>query len=298
LIRILGLDRLTPQEQILQRQTLDLSVREIEAALQHAQKAFRIDAGAVAAVAAEYRHELDIGAALPDLATALTARDQVVAGLISLATRERDLIPEYGQGVINVHNLDSMMRNAGRMVEAARAAGRIGYQRAARAILDFPVGYRFAQWLHRRLHLDWPLAMALTQRFELVLCRRAVLERLLDYNRSRLAPVLGERLTSALDAVVVRRIVLTERAIRVMHEDYGPFIEALQRRLLLLYALKQGRSRIEALATEQVISREVSNRVCGEIDRAWKRAIRRPTLRTDQLNDSDSFTRPKQGRAS
>src|SRR5262249_36064059 len=55
---------------------------------------------------------------------------------------------------------------AGRMVEAARTAGSTGYNRVAAQILQLSRSHLLAQWLHRRTALDWPLALALTERFD------------------------------------------------------------------------------------------------------------------------------------
>jgi hypothetical protein len=111
---------------------------------------------------------------------------------------------------------------------------------AARQILELPRSHRFARWLLRRAALNWPLAAALTQRFELIVCRRAVLSRLQEYNRNRLAPMLGDRVAHALGSVIARRCALADRAIQSMREDFGEFSNALERRLLSLLALRRG----------------------------------------------------------
>ena len=41
--------------------------------------------------------------------------------LVTLATRERSLIPLFGSGVISIRNLDTMMRNTGDMIDAEKA---------------------------------------------------------------------------------------------------------------------------------------------------------------------------------
>ena len=59
------------------------------------------------------------------LADELSERERLAIGLTTLATRERDLIPEYGNGILSVRNLDAMMRNTGHMIDAARKEARI-----------------------------------------------------------------------------------------------------------------------------------------------------------------------------
>jgi CPA1 family monovalent cation:H+ antiporter len=66
-------------------------------------------------------------------------------------------------------------------------------------------------------------------------------------------------------------------------QDFGEFSNALERRLLSLFALRRGRMAVRRMAAEQVISKEVLNRVEHQIDRAWQRAIKRPQLRVQEL---------------
>jgi len=292
LIRRLGLNRLTHQEQAVQKQALVLSTRAVDAALAQINTAFHFDPRTVTEVASEYRRDLSVGAAVPDLESTVNERDRLVIGLIILATRERDLVPEYGDGVISVRNLDAMMRNAGHMIEAARSEGRVGYHRVAREILKFRLHYRTATLLYRLLRFERPLATAMVERFELLICRRAVLERLREFNSTRVTPLLGERLASVLDSVIATRISVAEQESAGLHAQFGSAANALERRLLLLFALKQGRGGLEAMAAERVISKEVFNRVRTTIDQAWKAAIRRPRVRPQQLTHVSAAVQP------
>ena len=292
LIRRLGLNRLTRQEQAVQNQALALSTRTVDAALTRLNAAFHFDRKTITDVASEYRRDLSIGTAVPDLESTVNEHDRLAIGLITLATRERDLVPEYGDGVISVRNLDAMMRNAGQMIEAARSEGRVGYHRVAREILGLPLHYRTAKALYRLLRFERPLAAAMAERFELLLCRRAVLERLREFNGTRLTPLLGEPLTSVLDSVIATRIVSADQEIGELRTQFGSSASALERRLLLLFALKQGRSGLEAMAAERVISKDVFNRVRKAIDQAWTAATRRPRLRPQQLTHVSAAMQP------
>lgn len=261
-IRQLGLDRLSAQDQALQQQAINLSTEEVEATVKRMAATFHFRPEAAAEVNQRYRTVLALGQA--PLAADLS---------------ERDLIPDYGNGIMSVRNLDAMMRNTGHMIDAARNEGRLGYNRAARRILEPHLSYQLALWLHRYLHLDRPLAAALGDRFELLICRRAVLERLHRYNQSRLKPLLGERMASVLDTVLLARSQSAEQAIQALRDAHPEFTQALERRLLLLFALRQGRNALETMVTESVISKEVYTWVDQELGRAWRLGVARPVLR-------------------
>jgi len=278
LISRLGLNRLTRQEEAMQNQALVLSSRAVDAALARMNTALRADAKTLTDVASEYRRGLSMSAVVADPESSVSERDGLAIGLVTLAAHERDLVPEYGDGVISVANLDAMMRNTGQMIEAARSKGRVGYHRVALEILEIPLRYRIAKLLYRFTRFERPLAAAMVERFELLLCRRVVLERLRDFNATRLKPLVGE-LTTVLDSVIALRIGSAELEIAELRNQFGSAANALERRLLLLRALKEGRRSLEAMAAERVISKTVFDRVRNAIDRAWSVAIRRPRVR-------------------
>jgi CPA1 family monovalent cation:H+ antiporter len=277
-MRWLGLDQLSPQEQALQRQALNLSTEEVESIMRRIGGHFHFAAGATDQAAAAYRQEVATGAAELNLEEAFSERDRLTTGLVALATRERELIPEYGNGLISIRNLDAMMRNTADMIDAARAEGRLGYRRAARHILDVSLGYRVAFWVHRVLHVNQPLAAALADRFELLICRQTVLERLRAYNRASLQPVLGERMADVLDGMLVARVEIAEEALAAMRTQFGDYTAALEKRLLLLFALTIGQNKIDTMLAETVISKEVYKQIRTVNRRAWQAALPRPPL--------------------
>lgn len=277
-IRQLRLDQLSPQDQALQQQAINLSTEEVEATVQRIAGIFHMQPATADQVRALYRRDMAAGMAVLDLNEALPERERLAVGLVTLAMRENDLIPEYGEGVLSVRNLDAMMLNTARMIDAARSEGRLGYNREARRILVPGWRQRTAEWLHRVVGLDAPLENMLADRFELMVCRRAVLERLRRYNVQRLTPLLGERMAGVLDGVLAARVESVEQSIAEMRSRYSGFTEALEQRLLLLFALRQGRASMEAMVAERVVSKEVANGVQQEIERAWKSGIARPSL--------------------
>jgi CPA1 family monovalent cation:H+ antiporter len=217
-IQQLGLNRLSPQDQALQQQAINLSTEEVEATVKRMAAAFHFRPETAERVNQVYRQDMALGQSL--LASELSERERLAIGLTTLATRERDLIPDYGNGIISVRNLDAMMRNTAHMIDAARTEGRLGYNRVARSILQPHLSYRLALWMYRHLRLNRPLAAAMADRFELLVCRRAVLERLHRYNQSRLKPLLGERMAALLDTVLQARSQSAEQAIQALRAEY------------------------------------------------------------------------------
>lgn len=277
-IQMLGLSRLSPQDEALQQQALRLSAEDVGRAVQAAATAFHIDPAVADEVSAEYRRDMDLSAAALDLDSAISERDRLSIGLVALAAKEHDLIPQYGQGVLTVSNLDAMMRNAALMRDAARAEGRVGYNRAARRILATTWLDRLVHGLHLRLHIDFPLVWRLSNRFELLVCRRAVLEQLRTYVDQSMVPLLGSRMGEVLQSVLAIRIQWADDTMTELRSQYGQYTAVLERRLLVLYALRHGREQMARMMAEHSISKEVYDWVMREIEMAWKKSVQRPHL--------------------
>lgn len=169
-----------------------------------------------------------------------------------------------------------MMRNTDAMIEAARESGRVGYQRAAAKILADTPGLRVARFVARWLHIHQPYADALADRFELLMCRRVVLHQLLDFADTSLTPLLGERLARLLGTILRTRIEKAERGLDNVRQCFGQHgADVLERRMMLLYALREGRARVAAMYEDRSISKEIYDSIRRELDAAWKRAVPR-----------------------
>ncbi|MCO5071520.1 MAG: sodium:proton antiporter [Rhizobiaceae bacterium] len=275
----LGLTALSEQQKVLQRQAALMSSAEVQADLTRIAEQLLLPQSLVRSVHAEYEAELATGADTVEFESALTERERLSLGLIILATKEHSLIPEYGSGVISARNLDVMMRNTAQMIDAAREGGRIGYNRAATHILDPSPSLLLGRLLARFLRIDWLLMNALGDRFELMICRRAVLEQLVEFNAQSLGPFVGSRMTTLLESVLKTRLEAVDKAIAEMRASYGgDYTHALERRLLFLFALNKGSSMIDTLKAESIISAEIAGNITGALDEKWRSVVARPSV--------------------
>ncbi|MHC1478978.1 cation:proton antiporter [Frateuria aurantia] len=278
-IRRLQLDRLSPQEQVIQRQILMMSMADADDSLASIAKALNISSLVTESVGQEFRQRM--GQIVEDLRQPAPLPDQVMLGiaLVTLAGRERDLISEYGNGLISTGNLDLLRHNASMMVDGARDEGRLGYIRAARRIMDDQNSYRVGLWLHTHLNWDWLLTHSLVDRFELLICRRAVIARLMRYVDDVLKPIMGERMCAIMTRILQRRSDRASEILNDLRSRFGAYTAALERRLLTLYVLRRELRELDAIFEEQAMSREVYQRLRGGIELSWSRALRRPDLR-------------------
>ena len=107
------------------------------------------------------------------------------------------------------------------------------------------------------------------------MCRRVVLHQLIVFNDRSLTPLLGERLATLLKTILKSRIEKAERGLAQVRQCFGRSADVLERRMLLLYALREGRERVEAMYEDRSISKEIYDSIRRELDVAWKLAVPR-----------------------
>jgi CPA1 family monovalent cation:H+ antiporter len=213
----------------------------------------------VARVATEpLDRRIDELSAQPDLEQAISDRDRIRIGLVALANRERRIILDHhAQRTVSGAAIERLLRNTNLILDAARAEGRIGYNRAARALLRFERSFRVANLLHRTLKLARPLQRQISIRFETLLIRRLALEELFRVVDGRLAALLGQRVAELLAEVIAARSEATKRALDALRLQYPEYAEALEQRFLRQSGFRLSLSRFYDLFDEGLIGKEV-----------------------------------------
>ncbi len=107
LIKRLKLDLFSPQEEALQQQAVLLSSIGVSAQVHAAARTFRIPESVADEACNTFRRSIDLSATAFDIEAALSERERLASGLVTLATKECDLIPQYGSGTITIRNLEA-----------------------------------------------------------------------------------------------------------------------------------------------------------------------------------------------
>jgi CPA1 family monovalent cation:H+ antiporter len=149
------------------------------------------------------------------------------------------------------------MRSADAMVEGARADGRLGYKRAAEAGLAFPLSFRLAYFLHRRLGIRRFLAERLGERFEWLLTMRLVIQELASAPAKRSRAIFSDRLEALVDKMLTDRLDRIKTGLDALHLQYPEYAAALEARFLRQSALRREIGRYRALYEEGLIAAEV-----------------------------------------
>ena len=257
-IRLLKLDRLAPLDLALRNKVLALSLADVRDALSATASQYAIEPDVARAANGLLDRRIDDLSAQPDLEQAISDRDRIRIGLVALANRERRIILDHhAQHTVSGAAIERLLHNTNLILDAARAEGRVGYNRAGRALLEFQRSFRIASLLHRRLRLARPLQRQISIRFETLLIRRLALEELLRVIDSRVAAVLGRRVAELLGEVIAARCEATTRALDALRLQYPEHAEALEERFLQQSGFRLALSRFHDLYDEGLIGKEV-----------------------------------------
>ena len=155
----------------------------------------------------------------------LTEHERITVSLVALGNQERALVMQtLAARTASPAVVQALMRGADAMVEGARADGRLGYKRAQEAGLSFPIGFRVAYFLHRRLGIRRFLAERLGERFEWLLTMRLVIQELDSEMAKRSRAIFSDRVEALVDRMLtdrLDRITIGVDALRRTYPEYA-----------------------------------------------------------------------------
>ncbi|MFZ0600048.1 MAG: cation:proton antiporter [Roseiarcus sp.] len=265
-IRLLGLDRLSPVDQALRDRVLALSYAEISETVRTMANEHEISPSAVASALAPYEAGM-AAAKSPSVAEAgLTDHQRLAIGLVALGNQERMLALEImAERAASPVTVQALLRNAEALGEAARSGGRVGYQRSADAALAFPFSFAVAYFFYRRFRIVRFLADRLGDRFEMLLVTRLLIQELMGAHAVRSRSIFGERVVELIDAILKVRLKRTTAALDALRRQYPQYAAALEARFLRQSAMRREMGRYDALFQEGLIAAEVYEDLKGSV---------------------------------
>jgi CPA1 family monovalent cation:H+ antiporter len=256
-IAVLGLNRLSPRNQVLRDRVLAVAYAEVSDSVRRLAQYHALDQSAVDHVIEPYQAWI-AAANARDEAERLSERDRLAIALVALANQERVLVLETrADQIASQPIVHLLLRNADTLVEGARADGRLGYRRAAESALLFPVGFRIAYFLYRHFHIQRFLADRLADRVELFLVTRLLVDKLVGFNNERLRSVFGDRLIEITGEIIDHRRAEVGDALDALRRQYPDYVATLEVRFLRQSALRHELGWYEALFDEGLIPQEL-----------------------------------------
>jgi monovalent cation:H+ antiporter, CPA1 family len=278
LIRILGLDRLSPLDQALRYQVLALSRERVSDAVKAMAADYKFP-HTVVSYAIKSRAGEDLSKDVAAAAQEGAEDHRLPLGLIALASHERELVlSHFAERTVSGTMVEHLVTSLGQLIDRTRVGGQAEYIRGAQQIVDFSRRFRIAHFLHRRLSFDGPLVDRLADRFELLLLSRIVLEELGSYLEAKLSPLVGEKAIATIGDILRRRREMTATALNALRQQYPTYAELLECRILEKIWLRREEMEYRALFEDGVIGPELYTALRREVSQLRARVEVRPRL--------------------
>jgi CPA1 family monovalent cation:H+ antiporter len=270
LIRALGLDKLSPADQVLRDRVLEVSYADAATLIRETAEEHSLDPAAAARALAPYEVWTKAAAERREEAgVALTEHERLTVSLVALGNQERALILQaLTARTASPEIVQTLMRNADRLVEGARADGRLGYKRAAEQGLAFPMSFRAAYFAYRRLGIRRMLAERLGERFEWLLTMRLVIQELANEDAKRARAIFGDRVEGVVDRMLIDRLDRIKTGLDALRRQYPDYSAALEARFLRQSALRREVGRYRTLYDDGLITAEVYRDLVSGVENA------------------------------
>jgi CPA1 family monovalent cation:H+ antiporter len=283
LIQMLGLDKLSPFDEALRAQVLAISRSRVAEAVRRIGRQYGFGDALIGTVAESYATAAPSAPEAPAVTSPALAiasdAEQMRLALVALTQREREIVLEhFGARTISGQAVAEVLRDVDVLLDRVRTRGETEYLPGAHQIVGFSREFRFALWLHRRLHMEGPLVDRLADRFERLLIGRIVLDELPPYIDDPLAPLVHERIVPRLKRLLSDRQQMTGAALEAMRAQYPGYAALLEQRFLQRVGMRREDLEYRALFDEHVIGPELYNALQRDVQAARGSVHARPAL--------------------
>ncbi len=279
LIRILGLDRLSPFDQLLRDNVLALALGNVREAVDETAHDYGLAGTSSEQTIAVYDERIATVAARTVKESEILDRDRIRLGLVALADRERTMVLEhFRERTISIRIIEKLLTDTGLMAESARIGGRVEYNRAARHALDFPRSFRVALFLHRAFGINHFLVNHIADRFERLLVMRIILSELVPFVQERVEPIVGSRVAALVEEILSTRREGVSKALDALRLQYPDYADSLERSFLMRVALRREELEYRNLFDDRLIGNELYTNLRRSIEDTRDKISTRPVL--------------------
>ncbi|MFQ5955345.1 MAG: cation:proton antiporter, partial [Kiloniellales bacterium] len=279
LLRLLGLDKLSPAELAIRNRAMALSLANIGESIEATATAQEVAPGLADDIAGHYRGRLNEAQSTMDALKGIAEDDWVAIGLATLGNQERNAcLKQFADGFIASDVARQLLGQVDDILDGVKARGVDGYKSAVDRRLGFDVGFRLALQAQRRLGWSRPLARRLADRFEVLLATWTILREVRERGLPKVVSMVGEGTGRRLGTLLAGRLNATEQALSALRLQYPDYANLLQQRYLGRLALRLEQAEYDALLESEVISSEVFADLERELEARERQYERRPKL--------------------
>ncbi|MCL5777699.1 cation:proton antiporter [Limibaculum sp. FT325] len=274
----LGLDRLSSTDLAIRERIIAGSIERVRQVVTDLARRRALEEETIAvveAVLAEQRREAEAAAG----SQRIPFGERLKVGLAILGAQEGRLVRRaFEEGAIGPRVTNHMRLFAERLVDAARAEGRDGYEAAFERDLRAARAFRVAVAVQRLTGWDGPLRQSIEVRLTALLEGERILRDLLRFAEGTLAPMVGEDAAANLRELIAYRLERVEEEIEAVNLQYPSYVAEMERVLLLRAAVRRERQQFARLLHDGIIGQELHDNLAAELDRRERPLARPPRL--------------------
>ena len=279
-MRVLGLDKLSPTDMAVRNRALALSLAKISERVRSAAEVEREgDSDYASEVVDGYVERLRRAQSNLEVMRDISDDDWTRIGLTTLSNQERLLyIDRFTDGYVSPELTRVLLASADDTLDGLKQIGVEGYRAATKRITGFPFTLRLALGLQRRFGWSRPLANRLADRFEILMVTRTVFKELLEERLPTVASLVGKDTAARLEALLDERLTAIEQALDVLRLQYPDYARTLSARHLGRVGVRLEDADHSRMLGEAIISKEVYADLDRELQARAFELERRPPL--------------------
>ncbi|ARP84890.1 cation:proton antiporter [Bordetella genomosp. 9] len=209
----------------------------------------------------------------------MSVEERVDIGLATLARREEEMFFDILKAqIVDWRMAESLLARAERLEDAVRAGGLAGFENAIAADVRYSRAFRLALRVHYLFGFQRWLASELGQRFEALMSKRSVAQRIILFAGQQLKPMLGEEATQRIITAHQRRLDAVDNALQALNLQYPTYALWLQESYLGRTARQLERMRYRDMLDQFLISGEVYADLMRKLEHRWAHIDRHPPL--------------------
>lgn len=277
LIRVLGLNQLSPIERAIRNQALVVALEDLQGKTSELAKTDHISPEVGERIHAVF--DASLTSVHDGQIAQMTDEQRVAVGLTIMAQREQELFFDILKAqIVDWRMAEALLARSERLEDAVRNRGLAGFQQGIEADIRYSRGFRLALRMHYMFGLQGWLARELALRFANLMTKRSVAQRLIVFAREQIGPLLGQAAAEQIIATHQRRLDLIEHALQALNLQYPSYALWLQESYLGRTARELERIRYQDMLDQSLISGEVYADLMKQLKDRWRHIERHPPL--------------------
>lgn len=277
LIRVLGLNQLSPIERAIRNQALVVALEDLQGKTSELAKTDHISPEVGERIHAVF--DASLTSVHDGQIAQMTDEQRVAVGLTIMAQREQELFFDILKAqIVDWRMAEALLARSERLEDAVRNRGLAGFQQGIEADIRYSRGFRLALRMHYMFGLQGWLAHELALRFANLMTKRSVAQRLIVFAREQIGPLLGQAAADQIIATHQRRLDLIEHALQALNLQYPSYALWLQESYLGRTARELERIRYQDMLDQSLISGEVYADLMKQLKDRWRHIERHPPL--------------------